>query len=121
VAIVGGGLFPRTALVLRRIAPACRLVIIDADPVSLARARDHLARAGAREGVELREGRFPLAAPEPFDLVVLPLAFVGDRDQLYRPDGGPPRLVHDWLWRTRGEAGARVSLLLAKRLNLVRG
>ena len=47
----------------------------------------------------------------------VPLALVGDRSAVYTA-AGPPRLVHDWLWRRRGP-GVVVSWLLLKRLNLV--
>jgi Fatty acid desaturase len=40
IAIVGGGLFPRTALVLRRILPHARLTIIDANLAHLNAARE---------------------------------------------------------------------------------
>jgi fatty acid desaturase len=120
VAVVGGGLFPRTALVVRRIVPDCALVLVDADAGHLAQAAEHLARAGVGD-VELRCERFTASTSEPVDLIVLPLGFVGDRARLYGRPVGAPLLVHDWIWRVRGEAGARVSLLLAKRVNLVRG
>ncbi|MFY0540200.1 hypothetical protein [Nannocystis pusilla] len=35
------------------------------------------------------------------DLVIVPLALVGDREAVYAA-GGPPRLVHEWIWRRRG-------------------
>jgi hypothetical protein len=53
------------------------------------------------------------------DLIVFPLAFVGDRQALYRDPPAPAVLIHDWLWRRRGQS-ATVSLFLLKRLNLVR-
>ena len=53
------------------------------------------------------------------DLVVLPLAFDGDRDAIYAHPPAPVVVVHDWIWRRRGE-GYVVSFLLLKRLNLVR-
>jgi len=63
VAIVGGGLFPRTALVLRRILPNARLTIIDANLAHL-----NAARAWPIGGdVEFVHGRFPgchLSGPE---------------------------------------------------------
>src|SRR4029079_15458419 len=40
--IVGGGLFPRTALVIRRILPGAALRIIDSDSVNLEVARRFL-------------------------------------------------------------------------------
>jgi len=49
---------------------------------------------------------------------VIPLSFIGSRQDVY---GNPPAravLVHDWLWNRQG-TGVRVSWLLLKRLNLV--
>jgi hypothetical protein len=114
IAVVGGGLFPRTVLVLRRLRPAARLVVIDADP-------DHV-RAARRFPVG--ETQFVTSVYDPdrhtgFDLVVIPLAYVGDRARLYQHPPAPAVLVHDWLWRRRGARGALVSILLLKRLNLV--
>ena len=45
-------------------------------------------------------GVFPAGAPA--DLVVIPLAFRGDRTALYRRPPAPLLVVHDWLWRARG-------------------
>jgi len=113
ITIVGGGLFPRTALILRKLRPDASLTIIDAK-------RDHLdvAQAFLNEHVELREQFFDPQADDGGDLVVIPLSFIGDRQAVY---GSPPAraaLVHDWLWNRQG-TGVRVSWLLLKRLNLV--
>jgi hypothetical protein len=54
-----------------------------------------------------------------FTLVVIPLAYVGNRAVLYDHPPAPFVLIHDWLWRKRGTSKV-VSLLLLKRLNLVR-
>ena len=54
-----------------------------------------------------------------FDLLVIPLSLLGDRAALYRRPPAPAVLVHDWVWRRRGE-GVVVSWLLLKRLNLVK-
>ena len=119
VTIVGGGLFPRTALVLRRVLPAASLTIVDASVSNLDIASTFLNGA-----VDLRHRtyRLPPASQadeldEP-DLVVIPLAFIGDRDRLYREPPAPRMLVHDWIWRPRAH-GVTVSWLLLKRLNLV--
>ncbi|HKB03291.1 MAG TPA: fatty acid desaturase [Gemmataceae bacterium] len=116
VAVVGGGLFPRTVLVLRRLRPDARLVVIDADA-------DHVEVA---RRFPVGETEFVIAVYDPdvhtgFDLVVIPLAYVGDRAGLYRHPPAPFLLVHDWLWRRRGARGTVVSVLLLKRLNLVAG
>ena len=74
-----------------------------------------------RFGETGRRGRLPLGEiNHGYDLIVLPLSFEGDRDALY--DRPPARtvIVHDWLWRKRGISGI-VSVVLLKRLNLVRG
>ena len=128
IAIVGGGLFPRTALVLRRLLPHARLTIIDANLAHLNAAREWPIGGD----VEFIHGRFPRLRSHSasqasageidhgYDMVVLPLSFEGDRDALY--DRPPARIVmiHDWLWRKRGVSGI-VSVALLKRLNLVRG
>jgi Fatty acid desaturase len=146
IAIVGGGLFPRTALVLRRILPHARLTIIDANLAHLNAAREWPIGGD----VEFVHGRFPRlrsrsrasacaqipydslrrdrsAGPASageidhgYDMVILPLSFEGDRGALY--DRPPARtvIIHDWLWRKRGVSGI-VSVALLKRLNLVRG
>jgi hypothetical protein len=118
VAVVGGGLFPRTALALRQVAPACSLVLIDTSASNLARAEAYLAGVGALHDVELRHAHFDAGCAEAFDLVVLPLAFLGEKQALLC---GSARtwLVHDWLWRVRGPRSVVISLWLLKRLNLV--
>lgn len=122
VTIIGGGLFPRTALVLARLLPHARLTIIDAAPEHLALARTFLAPL-LRErphALTLVEGRFEADAPcAAADLVVVPLAFRGERDHFYQAPPAALIAVHDWLWRRRGVPGQRVSLLLMKRLNLI--
>jgi hypothetical protein len=135
IAIVGGGLFPRTALVLRRLLPNTRLTIIDANLAHLNAAREWPISGD----IEFVHERFPLSnitvdgetarplvayvqssTSSVFDLIVFPLSFEGDRDALY--DRPPARtvIVHDWLWRKRG-VSAIVSVALLKRLNLVHG
>lgn len=113
VGIVGGGLYPRTVLILRRLLPEARLVVIDADEEHLIRARDH-----AGEGVdEWIHGRFVPGGADDFDLLVIPLSFIGDRAAVYRRPVRPV-LVHDWIWRRRGRS-AVVSVALLKCVNLV--
>lgn len=119
VAVVGGGLFPRTVLVLRRIAPGARIVVIDASASNVERARAHLAQLGAATGVDFLAERFVPARHRGFDLVVIPLGYRGDRAALYQGGAGGPVVIHDWLWRVRGQAGAVVSPLLLKRVNLI--
>jgi hypothetical protein len=114
VAIVGGGLFPRTLLVLRRLLPEARLVVIDASADNLEIARPFLTG-----DVQLVHAWYEPEAVRDCDLVVFPLAFRGDRDAVYQYPPAPAVLVHDWLWHRRG-VGAVVSLLLLKRINLVR-
>lgn len=115
VAVIGGGLFPRTALLLRELAPTAQIVVIDAS-----RANVETARPLVNGPVIFQHARFSATDRcDEFDLVVIPLAFQGDRAAIYRRPPAPAVLVHDWLWRRRG-SGRRVSLMLLKRLNLVR-
>ena len=113
VTIVGGGLYPRSTLILRRLLPFATLTIVDAKPEHLQIASTFLER-----DVELEHRLFDPAVPEPADLVVIPLAFIGDRDRIYRHPPAKLALVHDWMWRPRGDS-TRISWLLLKRLNLV--
>jgi hypothetical protein len=120
VVVVGGGLYPRSVLLLAALLPRARFTVLDCSAASLARARACLPPP-LRRRVALVQGRFDPARPVACDLLVVPLAFRGDRGRLYRQPPAPAVLVHDWLWRRRGHASARVSWLLAKRINLVRG
>jgi hypothetical protein len=117
VVIVGGGLFPRTALVLRRLLPAAKLTIVD-----MREDRITSARSWLDEGIEFVRGvctaeNLPTLAGET-DLVVVPLALRGRKAEFYRTPPAPHVLIHDWLWRRRGESVV-ISWLLLKRLNLV--
>lgn len=113
VTIVGGGLFPRTALVLRKLMPDAELSIVDAERTHL-----EIARSFLDDGIELRHAFFDSTLEDDVDLVVVPLSFVGNRQGLYEHPPAQAVVVHDWLWRRRGK-GVRVSWLLLKRLNLV--
>jgi fatty acid desaturase len=117
VGIIGGGLFPRTALVLQRVWPGTELAVLDANVENLQRARDFV-----QGGVEFTHGFYAAGAREDWlrgvELLVIPLAFAGDRAAIYRHPPAPHVLVHDWLWRRR-PGGAVVSWPLLKCLNLV--
>jgi len=116
VAVVGGGLFPRTAIILRELLPGARIVIIDAD-------RRHLqtARALIGDAAEFVHRRYRASGePADFDLVVIPLSFSGARASIYARPPAKAVLVHDWIWRRRGTSRV-VSVALLKRLNLVHG
>jgi hypothetical protein len=111
VGVVGGGLFPRTALALRELWPEARITVIDASRENLDEARRWVS------GVEFIHARYEGGGA--FDVVVIPLAFMGDREAMYARPPAPAVIVHDWIWRPRGESRI-VSLALAKRVNLVR-
>ncbi len=114
-AIVGGGLYPRTALLLRELAPGARITIVDSSAANLAIAR-RLFGPGAR----YVHARYRRDEHRGFDLLVFPLAYDGDREAIYTAPPAPAVLVHDWIWRPRGQSRI-VSLLLVKRLNLMAG
>jgi len=115
ITIVGGGLFPRTALVVRRVLPGATVGIVERD-----RSHLDLARPFVDDDIELAFGSYDPEDRTEADLVVLPLGYDGDRRRIYERPPAPLVLVHDWLWSRRGE-GVVVSWLLLKRLNLVRG
>ena len=114
VTIVGGGLFPRTALILRELVPAARLTIVDSDARNLETARKLLDG-----NVEYRNERYVPGESRDCDLTVIPLCLDGERAAIYCSPPSPWVLVHDWIWRRRG-TGAVVSAALLKRLNLIR-
>jgi hypothetical protein len=113
VGIVGGALFPRTALILRRLLPTAQLTIIDAAADNIGHARRFL---GAE--VQFENALFDADHRSDFDLLVIPLSFIGNRRALYRQPPADAVLIHDWLWRRAGQS-ARISFALMKRLNLV--
>jgi hypothetical protein len=112
--IVGGGLFPRTALVLRQLVPDARLTIVDQSAANIA-----CAQALVDSGAQFVEASFRATDCKGSDLLVIPLAFDGDRRALYENPPAPVVAIHDWVWRKRGE-GVVVSYFLLKRLNWVR-
>jgi hypothetical protein len=112
VAIVGGGLFPRTALLLQELLPSATLTIIDSNAANLSTARA-LVR-----GVEFIHRRYVPGERSGYDLVVIPLSFDGSRAAIERDPPAPAVLVHDWIWRRRGKSRV-VSFALLKRLNLI--
>jgi hypothetical protein len=119
VTIVGGGLFPRTALVLMRLLPGARLTIVDSSLRHLLCAERLLRPSGSAAEIRFVQQVFDPGSPLPCDLLVVPLGFRGDRTALYHRPAAPLVIVHDWIWRRRGARGAPVALWLAKRLNLV--
>jgi Fatty acid desaturase len=111
--IVGGGLFPRTALILRELLPAAHLTIVDSNPRNI-----ETARALLGGNIEYRNECYLPGGSHDCDLTIIPLCLLGDRAAIYRHPPSPAVLVHDWIWHRRG-AGAIVSVALLKRLNLV--
>jgi hypothetical protein len=115
VGIVGGGLFPRTAILLLELVPAADLTIIDGAAANLALARERLGDA-----VKYREEWFTPDAHDDFDLVVIPLACRGaDKRQLRHPESAPLVVCHDWIW-DRQPKSVVVSPWLLKRMSLHR-
>ena len=110
VLIVGGGLFPRTALILRELLPCARIDIMDASACNLELAQSFLDAEFITRHYVPEESNY--------DLVVIPLSFDGSREAIYRNPPAPAVLVHDWIWRRRGTSRI-VSVLLLKRLNLI--
>jgi hypothetical protein len=114
VTIVGGGLFPRTALVLRKLLPDAELTVVDA-----CAAHIEIARPMLGDGVRFVHESFDPVRPCAADLLIIPLSFNGQRARIYERPPAPAVLVHDWIAASR-QPSAVVSWLLLKRLNLVR-
>jgi hypothetical protein len=120
VGIIGGGLFPRTALLLSRLLPQAQLTVIEGDEGHLALAGRQLSQAGVPAArLRLLHERFAADRHHGFHLLVVPLGYCGDRSIFYERSLGCAVFVHDWIWRRRGAGGVVVSTWLLKRLNLV--
>jgi len=113
VGIIGGGLFPRTALILRKLLPESELTIIEADRENIDSARAMLRIPE----IEFRHEYYTGGGD--YDLLVLPLAFRGDRGPICACPPVCGLVVHDWIWRRWGD-GYVVSPALLKRVYLVR-
>ena len=111
--IVGGGMYPRTALLLRRLLPDASIRIIDANAEHLEAAKPFLDTS-----IEFRHERYIPGQRKESDLLVIPLSFNGAREDVYRNPPAAAVLVHDWIWSKRGDS-AVVSFFLLKRLNLI--
>ena len=111
VGIVGGGLFPRTALVLRKLLPQCALTVIEENPAHVEIAKRWLA-----EDVSYVVAHFDGEFARQFDAIVIPLALRGNREELCAKKTARTLFVHDWIWRRRGRSRV-ISWLLLKRLS----
>jgi len=114
VKIVGGGMFPRTALILEKLLPDAEITVVDKSDANLQTARKYLSGR-----VKFVNATYEPSDMEPADLLVIPLAFVGNRNAIYGRAPARITLIHDWAW-SRHRAGVSISLALLKRLNLVR-
>ena len=117
VLIVGGGMFPRTAILLQRLLPEAGITIIDANAESIRTAKGFIG-----EDIKLVHESFVPVHFASADLMVIPLSFIGDRDAVYKSPPAATVLIHDWIWAKRTafcKKGVVVSPWLLKRLNLI--
>lgn len=114
VGIIGGGLFPRTAMVVRELLPSAGITIIEGDRANLERARMLLDSSD----IEYVHAWYPDVDVSPYDLLIVPLSFTGDRSAVYAHPPAPAVIMHDWIWRKRGRSSV-VSVALLKRINLI--
>ena len=120
VAIVGGGLFPRTALVLQRILPRAELTIVDCSEHSLSVAREFLTSRGiGPSSLRFKHAAFSPELAADYDVVVAPLAYVGDRSALRNVGRARLLVVHEWLWQRSSQRSAVISYFLLKRLSVL--
>jgi len=124
VRIVGGGLFPRTALILKDLLPHATLELLDLESRHLEQARqvlDRLASPEARARFRFVAGTLAEGDERPaVDLLVVPLAFRGSREALYAAPPARFVAIHDWMWRAKGPLrSTRVAWWLFKRINLL--
>ncbi len=113
IKIVGGGMFPRSALLLRKLFPCAEITVIDASAAHLQMAKKFLD-----DRTHLVQEMFDPFDSGTADLVVIPLSFIGERRLMYKQPAARSLLIHDWIWSKRGESVV-VSLWLLKRINLI--
>jgi len=118
IIIVGGGLFPRTALILRSLVPNARITIVDSNRENLDRARTWIGNALFFHAHYAAPDSSEVSDPSETDLLIIPLCFDGDREAIYRRPPARMVIVHDWIWRARGVSRV-ISVALLKRVNLV--
>jgi hypothetical protein len=121
ITIVGGGMFPRTAVLLRKLIPFASLRIIDASCEHLEIAKAFLKNDIEFEhanDIEFEHAYYAEVRQNEADLLIIPLSFHGDRQAIYQDPPAPMVLIHDWIWARQGQS-AVVSLFLLKRMNLV--
>ncbi len=121
VTVIGGALFPRTTLALGPLLPHAQFTIVDRAAAHVASARRQIEQAGLSDRVAFEVGSFEGDHRLACDLLVLPLAYRGERARCYQHPPAPLVAIHDWAWHAPAAVrGARVPLL-PKRINLVTG
>src|SRR3989442_14769803 len=90
VQIVGGGMFPRTAILLQRLLPEAEITIVDANAESIRTAKGFIG-----DGIKLVHESFVPVHFVNADLMVIPLSFIGDRDAVYKSPPAANVLIHD--------------------------
>lgn len=121
ILIVGGGLFPRSVLVVSKLWPEAHIQVLDQEADHIARAQRYLTEKGADlNKVMFRQETFEPELPTAADMVILPLAYVGNRMSLYVPrKDGAVTLIHDWWHVRRGDRSTPITVWVWKRLTLV--
>lgn len=113
VTIIGGGMYPRTAILLKQLLPAMQTRIVDSKLEHL-----EMAKAYLDGSVQMEQVHYGPHTPMDSDLLIIPLSFNGSREKVYQDPPTKAVLVHDWIWRRRGRS-VIVSVLLLKRMNLI--
>ena len=114
VAIVGGGLFPRSALVVRLVWPEAEVAIFDADEKHLEHCRKWL-----HGNEELCHKRVTADDLPPADVVFVPLALHEPKEGFYSSSRTAKIFAHAWTWNPTEESMVASPLLL-KRMNLLK-
>jgi hypothetical protein len=118
VAIIGGGLFPRSAIVVHKVWPKAKVCIIDANRQHLETCRSWLRGDETMVCARVTPNTLPEA-----EIIFVPLAFDQDKRPLYDAPKNGCIIVHDWIWNQPKEGNsvhtAIASIFLLKRLNLV--
>jgi hypothetical protein len=122
ITIVGGGQFPRSIIVLRSLYPRAHIRVVDASAQNIETARRYLTGAETGQDVDFAQASFtPEQANASIDLLVLPLALIGERQAYCSRPRAKRILVHAWLWQRQSRCTAVVAPWLVKRDSFVVG
>lgn len=110
ILIVGGGILPRSIIILKKLYPSTELHVLDMSKQSLREAQNYLKTYTNEDNVFYIHSEYDPSLSKNYDLVVFPLAFRGLYSTSYTTT-----LRHCWIWERHARAEV-VSMFLLKKI-----